>query len=187
MEGKRDSVRQVCRHQMRKVFLLLQNDAIRFINGNVDVQEVRHGPLVFDVPSKRQCLYEVVVQRACPVVRVKRTQIVHVAPERQTMFDLVNRLGHAAASLGHSVDWFLDAANAWSAVGTCCRVAGRRMTVHNFVAFNRIRNGGECTQRPGAHRSTKRLIEVDATHLSAALNTQPRFQRPTALAFIHPD
>eukprot|EP00965_Chrysotila_dentata_P011659 381915-Pleurochrysis_carterae.AAC.1 len=58
------------------------------------------------------------------------------------MFDAIYDPGHGeqgslppTAGLGYTVDWFLDAANTRSAVCTSCCVAGRRVTVHNFVVL----------------------------------------------------
>eukprot|EP00965_Chrysotila_dentata_P067598 2237141-Pleurochrysis_carterae.AAC.1 len=64
---------------MRYVFLLLQNNAIRF-DGDVYVQQIRDGSFVFDVPSRGQVRRETIVQGTRAIVGVQSKKIIDIAP-----------------------------------------------------------------------------------------------------------
>eukprot|EP00965_Chrysotila_dentata_P024163 800677-Pleurochrysis_carterae.AAC.1 len=65
-----------------------------FIGSNVDVQEVRYWPLVFDVPTVGESFDEGVVERAGAVVRIQREQVVHVAAYSESVLNAVDDFGH---------------------------------------------------------------------------------------------
>eukprot|EP00965_Chrysotila_dentata_P020256 670860-Pleurochrysis_carterae.AAC.1 len=61
MEGKRHAIWQVRCHQMCDVFLLPNDDA-RFVDGDVNIEEIRYGSFIFHVPAERKGANKVIVQ-----------------------------------------------------------------------------------------------------------------------------
>eukprot|EP00965_Chrysotila_dentata_P067092 2220882-Pleurochrysis_carterae.AAC.1 len=93
-------------------------------------------------------------------MRIQRKQIVDVATQGHALFNAVDRFSHCknarvrftlfkseieqpgkkrplptAAGLRHPIDRFFYAANARLPVGPCRSVAGRRVTVDDFIAL----------------------------------------------------
>ena len=60
-------VGEVLPAQLGDIGGLLECDCVAFAL-NLDVQQVGHGPLVFDAPALLECGGELVVERAVPVV-----------------------------------------------------------------------------------------------------------------------
>eukprot|EP00965_Chrysotila_dentata_P170911 5640949-Pleurochrysis_carterae.AAC.1 len=110
-----------------------------------------------------------------------------------------------SASLGHSVNGFLDAADAGSSICADGGVAGRRMAVHDLallkfaleVGGNEVPSthehtrasgdGRERSQGSGPHGGTEGLVVVHFWRLGTALYTQARFESAASLSLVNPN
>eukprot|EP00965_Chrysotila_dentata_P091226 3012436-Pleurochrysis_carterae.AAC.3 len=149
--------------------------------GNVDIQQIRNGALIFYVPALGEILSEGVVERAGAVVSGQRDQVVDVATQHDPLSratdvalgDKHARVGFtlletpvtnpreetrtlpAAPGLRHSVHWFLDATDAGPAIGAVGRVARRSVTVYDFPGLELALKVGR-HEIPSAHHHVLR-------------------------------
>eukprot|EP00965_Chrysotila_dentata_P257932 6213049-Pleurochrysis_carterae.AAC.3 len=211
--GSRDAVRQERGDHMRDVTGLGKSD-VSLMPTNLDIEQIRDRALVLDVPSRREGISKCCVQGACGVVVVEDEQVIDVTADDETLAGLLTveredtrirrtlrkavlkkpreeRTLPAPACLCHTVYGLLYAADSGAAVRTqggvpWRRVGGDKIPAAHSHAVARS-DGGESTQRRGAHRSTERLVVIDAVSLGAALYTKARFHGAATLPFVNPN